>query len=271
MPEDGVEVRHRLVQVALLGVQDGPVEVGEGVGGVQLDGLVHVLDGGFVVALLRQQAAAADVAFGLEAVDLDGLVVVRHRLEGVAEEQVGRAAVQVGRRVLGLLADVFVEVLDGGLELLAQEIGDTPGEVESGRAGPERNRLLEVLEGIFVVPEAAGRNGPVVVAGGEDGIQADGGVEVRPGATDVAQVVLGDAPVEEGPVVGRVQLGEDVEVGDSFRQAPLRQGVAAPEHEDVLVILRVCPEGTGEQDEEADQQFSLTLHSEKFSNDGRNG
>ena len=110
-----------------------------------------------------------------------------------------------------------------------------------------------------------------MVAGGEDGVQADGGVEVRPGAADVAQVVLGDAPVEEGPVVGRVQLREDVELGHCLRQASFRQGVAAPEHEDVLVILRVRPEGAGEQDQEADQQFSLTLHSEKFSNDGRNG
>ena len=184
-------------------------------------------------------AAAPDVSLGLEAVDLDGLVVVVHRLEGIAEEEVGGAAVEIGGRVLGLLADVFVEILDGGLELLAEEVRDAPGEIQAGRAGPEGNRLLEVLQGILVIPETAGRDGPVVVAGGEDRVQPDGGVEVRPGAADVTQVVLGDTPVEERPVIGRVQLREDVEMGHRLRQMPFGQGGTAPEHEDILVILRV--------------------------------
>ena len=271
MPEDGVEVRHRLVQVALLGVQEGAVEIGQGIGGVQFDSLVHVLDGGLVVALLREQAATPDVAFGLETVDLDRLVVVVHCLEGVAQEKVGGAAVQVGRRVLGLLADVFVKVLDGRFELLAEEVGHAAGEIQAGRSGAEFDGLFQVLQGIVVVAEAAGRDGAVVVAGGEDWVQADSGVEVRPCAADVAQVVLGDAAVEERPVVGRVQLREDVELGHRLRQAPFCQGITAPEHEDVLVILRLRPEGAGKQDKQADQQFSLALHPEKFSNDGRNG
>ena len=70
----------------------------------------------------------------------------------------------------------------------------------------------------------------------------------------------------------RVQLCTlRLEMGDRLGQTPFRQGVAAPEHEDVLVILRTRLPGAGEQDKQADQQFSLTLHPEKFSNDGRNG
>ena len=60
-------------------------------------------------------------------------------------------------------------------------------------------------------------------------------------------------------------------MGHRLRQAPFRQGVAAPEHEDVLVILRTGLQGPQKHGEQADKQFSLTLHPEKFSNDGRNG
>jgi hypothetical protein len=60
-------------------------------------------------------------------------------------------------------------------------------------------------------------------------------------------------------------------MGHCLRQASFRQGVAAPEHEDVLVILRARLQRSEKHGEQADQQFSLTLHSEKFSNDGRNG
>ena len=60
-------------------------------------------------------------------------------------------------------------------------------------------------------------------------------------------------------------------MGHCFRQVPFRQGGAAPEHEDILVILRTRLKGSQKHGEQADKQFSLILHSEKFSNDGRNG
>ena len=79
-----------------------------------------------------------------------------------------------------------------------------------------------------------------MVAGSEDRVQAHGGGEIGLGAPDISQVVLGDSPVEEGPVVRGIQLGQDVEIGHGFAQASVLQGGAAPEGEDVFVVL-----GTG--------------------------
>ena len=107
-----------------------------------------------------------------------------------------------------------------------------------------------------------------MVAGGEDGIQADGRVEVRPGAADVAEVVFGDAPVKEGPVVGGIDLGKDVEMRDGLGQTSFCQGVTAPEHEDVLVILSTRGKREAQDCKHADEQFPSVLHPEKFSNHG---
>ena len=186
------------------------------------------------------QAAAADIAFGLKAVQLDGFVVIGQGLCGVLQEEVGGATVQVGGRVLGLLADVFVEIGHSALELAAQEVGYAAGEIQAGSARTKFDGPFQVAEGLVVISSAALRDGPVMVAGSEYGVQANGGGEIGLGAADVAQVVFGDTAVEEGPVVGGIQLGQHVEMGHGLVEAAILQGAAATEREYFLVVL-----GTG--------------------------
>ena len=180
---------------------------------IKVYGLVEVCERGIVLLPGSLQPAAADVALGFKAVYLDGVVVVFQGLCGVSKEKVGRTPVQVGCRVLGLFPYILVKVLHGALELAAQEVGDAPCEVQAVGPGPKRNGLLKVLEGGIVVSGAAFRDGAVMVAGSENGVQAHRRGEIGLCATDVPKVVLGYTPVEEGPVICGVQLRKDVEIG----------------------------------------------------------
>ena len=252
MLEDLVEVGHGGVVVLGLIVHQRPVEVREGVLRVELQCLVHVRDALLEISLRRIHAPAADVSLGLEAVQLDGLVVVLERRESVAQEEVAGAPVQIGGRILALLADVAVEVVDSFVEALGEEVGHAAAEVEAADARAEDYRPPEVLQSLFVIALAAFRNGPVVVAVGEHGVDAHAPVEVLLRAADVAEVVLGDAPVEEAPVVGGVKLGEDVEVLYGKGVFPVAEGGAPAPHEHVLVPLGTHLKAGGKQDRQQD-------------------
>ena len=202
--------------------------------------MVHVVDGFPVAALRGIEPAAPHIPLRLEAVQADGLVVVVEGLHRVTEEEIARPAVEEGGRVFRLLADVAVEIAHGVLEALRQEIGHAPAEIQADESGPQGNGLLQVGEGLVVLAETAARDGAVVIAVGEDRIQADGGIEVLLRTPQVAQVVLGDPPVEEGPVVGRVQAGQDVETLDRLGVFPLGKRGPPPEGEYILVILRAA-------------------------------
>ena len=52
-----------------------------------------------------------------------------------------------------------------------------------------------------------------MVAGSENGVQAHRRGEIGLSAADVPKVIFGYSPVEEGPVIGGVQLRKDVEIG----------------------------------------------------------
>ena len=233
-----VEIGHGLVPAALRIMELRPVEIIERPVGVELQRLVEVGERLFGLSLGGVETAAAGITLRLETVDADGLVVVRQGLDRVLQEEIAGAAVEVGGRILGLLADVFVEVGDGRLELLREEVGHPAREIEAGVARTQGNRPFKVLQGLVVLAETTLGDGAVVIAGGEDGIEPDAAVEVGAGAAKVAQVVLGDAPVEEGPVVGCIELGQDVETLDGVAVALVDDGLAADEIEVVLVILR---------------------------------
>ena len=237
VPEDPVQIGHRSVVILCLIIHQRPVEIRERIGRIQFDGVVHIGDGRLVILLLGIDAAAADIAFRLEPVQLDGLVVVVHRLERIAQEKIGSTAVQVGRRVLGFLADVAVEVFYRLVEALRQEVGHAAAVVDANLAGTQREGFFEVLEGFVILAETAAGDGPIVVAVGKYRIQPDRAVEVCTRPPQVAQVIFGDAAEEEGPIIGGVQAGQDVKLLNSIGILPFRQGAAAPEVEDIFVVL----------------------------------
>ena len=199
--------------------------------------MVHVGNGGLVILLFGIHAAAPDVTFRLKTVQPDGLVVVVHRLERIAQEEVGGAPVQIGRRILGLFADIAVEVFHRLVEALGQEMGHAPAVIDANLTGSQREGLFKVREGLVVLAETTAGDGPVVVSVGKDGIQPDRSVEVCPRTPQVTQVVFGDAAEEEGPVIGGIQAGQDVKLLNSIGILPFRQGAAPPEVEDIFVIL----------------------------------
>ncbi len=110
-------------------------------------------------------------------------------------------------------------------------------------AGTEGNRGLKVPQRFIVLSETVFGDGAVMVAGSEDGIDADAAVEVLAGAAQVAEIVFGDAAIEEGPVVGGIELGEDVEIFDRVAVAAVDNGLPTGEVEVVLVILGPQREG----------------------------
>ena len=189
---------------------------------------------------------AADVAFRLEAVQFDGLVVVGKGLEGIAEEEPGRAPVEVGSRIRRLLADVAVEVCHGALETACQEVGDSAAVVQADEARTQFYGLFQVFQGCVVFALAALGDGAVVPAVGEHRIDAYRTVEVGAGAADVAEVVFGDTAEEEVPVVRGVEPGQNVEVLYGEGVFAVLQGGAATEEENVAVVLGVCRDGRQE-------------------------
>lgn len=68
-------------------------------------------------------------------------------------------------------------------------------------------------------------------------IEPDGGIEIILRAAQVAQVVFGDPPEEETPVIRGVQPRQDIEVLDGQGILPVGQRLPPPPHEDILVIL----------------------------------
>ena len=131
----------------------------------------------------------------------------------------------------------MVEIRDGVLEFLGQEVGHAAREIDAGLAGTKLERPLEILEGSVIVAEAALGDGPVVETVGKDRVEPDGSIEIRLCATQVAEVVLGNAAEEETPIVRGVQPGEDVEILDGLCILAVGKRLAPPPHEDVLVIL----------------------------------
>ena len=157
-------------------------------------------------------------------------------------------AVEVCGRVPGLLLDIIVEVLEGLFEALREEIGHAAREIHADLSRPQLDCPAEVAERGVVVAETALRDRPVVVAVGEHGVEADGGIEIRLRAAKVAEVVFRDAAEEETPVVRGVQPREDVEILDGLGVPAVGQGLASPPHEDILVVL-----GEGESCSEKQQ------------------
>ena len=235
--EDGVEVPHCFVVALVLVVEQGAVEVGEGIGLVQFDGLVQVLEGLLPLAQVGIDTRPADVAFWLVAVELDGPVVVGEGLGGVCKIQVAGAAVEVGRRIFRLFLYVFVKVGDCIVEFARQERCYSAGEVDAYLAGAQLYGLVEIAEGGVVVAEAALGNRAVVVAVGEDGVEAHRTVKVAVCSPKVAEVVFCNATEEETPVVGGVQSFKDVEILDGRGVFAVRKCLASTPHKDILVVL----------------------------------
>ena len=82
---------------------------------------------------------------------------------------------------------------------------------------------------------------------GEDGVDAHRPVEVLLGAADVAEVVFGYPAEEIVPVVGGVEAGQDVEILDGEGVLSVLQGGAAPDVEDVAVVLGPCAEAQAQE------------------------
>jgi len=96
---------------------------GVGVGRVELDGLVVLLDRVEVLALLGKDEAAAFEGAGIVRLELGGLVVVGDGVVGVVAEPVGIAAAAEGVGKVRVQSDGLVEILDRAAELLLVEPG----------------------------------------------------------------------------------------------------------------------------------------------------
>ena len=228
-------------------VEQGPVEISEGIGAVKLYSPCHVRKGIEVALLCGVNPAAADVALRLEAVELEGAVVIFKSLESVAQKQVRSAPVKESRRILGLLADITVEIFNCLGEAPGQEIGDSAAVVKAVEAGPQAYGFVEVGESLFIIARTALCNRPVMVSVGEYRVKAHGGVEISLGAADITQVVFCNAPEKEAPVVGAVKSGKNVEMFNSLGIFPILQGEAPAHSENVFVVLGKGREGVGEQ------------------------
>ena len=92
------------------------------------------------------KATPPDISFWIEPVKLDGLVVIIDSLEGIAEEKIACASVEICGRVLRLFPYVSVEILDGLVELLGKEICHSTAEIQADISGTEVDGLLKVRE-----------------------------------------------------------------------------------------------------------------------------
>ena len=181
---------------------------------------------------------AAHIAFGIVSVQGDGLIVVSQRLGRIAQIEVACPSVQIGISLLGLLADEDVEVLDGLVELLREEIGHAAAEIEPRVARAQVHRFLQVAERVVVFADAAQRNGAVVIGRRIDRIEVERAVEVALGAGEVAEIVFGDAAEEIGLVHRAVEMRQDVEALDGLGVLPVNERLAAAIVEVVEVVLR---------------------------------
>ena len=232
-----VEVGHGCVVVLELVIDQCAVEICERVVGLEFYGLVVVLYGEVEFPLRCEDPCPSDISFRIEPVQFDGLVVVVECLCRVPEVEIAGSAVQVCIALARLLADEHIEVLDGLVELLREEIGHSPAEIEVIVAWTQVHSLLEVLNRKVVLADAAESDGPVVVCGGVDRVEMDGAVEVALGSCEVAEVVFRNTSEEVCLIDGAVQLGEDVEALDGLGVLAVVQRLPAAPHEDVGVIL----------------------------------
>ena len=255
VPEHPVQVPHRGVEILEFIMQQRPVEIRQGAGAVQFDGLVHVRQGLRKLLLRRIQLPAPDIALRIETVQRNGLVVVVERPRGIGQVKPGGAAVQVRGRILRLPADIPVEIFHSLIELPGQQVGNPAAEIQSGIARTQIHRMLEILKCQIVIAETGLCDAPVMVSVGKDGIQADRRIEIAVGAPQVTQVVLGDAPEEKRPVVRRIQAGENVELLDRLGILSLRKGLSAPEIKHVPVVLRVRGKSAAQKHDDKEQVF----------------
>ena len=108
--EHSVKVIHRLAILLLLIVHDGAVEVGEGVGGIEFNGLVHISYGQIIILLSSIQTTTSNIALRIETVQVDCLVVVIDSLQCIPQEEITGTSIEICRRILRLFADISVEV-----------------------------------------------------------------------------------------------------------------------------------------------------------------
>lgn len=94
-----------------------------GVGRIELDGLVVVLDRAEALARFGIDEPAVFVGAGIVRLELDGSVVVVGRTKGVAVQSVGVATGVEGIGILRVQPDGLVEVLDRRVELVLVEEG----------------------------------------------------------------------------------------------------------------------------------------------------
>ena len=226
-----VEVAQRALYVLELISDESPVEIGERIGRIDLHGPVQVSKGILQPVLGIVDPRAADISLGVKTPESNGPVVVAQGPGRIAQEEVGCSAVEIGIRLTRFLADEAVEILHRLLELLRQEISHAAAEIQAVIVGAQVHRMAQVLYRLVVVAQPASGDGPVMVRKGIHGVEVQGTVEVRLGAREVPQIVLGYAAEKIGLVEAAVQADDDVEVVDGLSVLPLHEGSLAAEEE----------------------------------------
>ena len=78
-----------------------------------------------------------------------------------------------------------------------------------------------------------------MIAGCKDWVDPHRSVEIPLGTSEVSQIIFGNSSEEIGPVIGSVQLSEDIEVFDCLRVLALRQRMPSTHEEYILIILGI--------------------------------
>ena len=207
--------------------------------------------------LRRVQPPSADKAFRLEPVQCYRLVVVCQCFRGVLQEQPAGSTVKIRGRVFRFLPYIFVEIRNGLVELLCKEICHATAEIQPDISRPEVNRPLEVFQCLVVIPETALRYRLVVVPGSEDRIQADRRAEIFLRTAQVPEIIFGNAPVEECPIIRRVNAREDIEILDGLGILAVGKSPSSPEEEHILVILRKYPRAWQQESDDHKYMFKF--------------
>ena len=200
-----VEIGQRLVELVDVGQRHAAVDEGDRVLGIELDRLAVVGDGVLEVVDRVIGRAALEIGEGQARRELDRLVEVGHRLLQVALLQVGRAASQIGPRLLGVDPHGHVEVVERALVVLLVD-----------------QRHAALIVGVRHLVGRPGELGILAALGLVDQAQEVRGLHALPDRlaeigerlVDFAALAVGDAAVDQGVHLLRVELQRLVEIVD---------------------------------------------------------
>ena len=207
-----VKVTHGLMILLLFIVHQGTIEIGESIGRIQPDCMIHICNRLCILLLSCIQTSSPYKALRIKAIQFDSLVIICKGLERISKEQVACTSVQICRRILRFLLYVPVKIGNSLGELLRKEICDTAAEVQSHITGAQVNRFLHIGQCSLIVTEAARCNTTVMVSVCKNRIDAYGTIKIALRSAKVSKIILRYATEKKVPVIRCIQLSQNIEI-----------------------------------------------------------